>query len=214
MPRWFILLSFVPLLVPFVSAKDQNKAMLSAVVLKAQTVTVVINPVAGEPLTDPSANRRAQEDVENALTKWGRFRIVMESQTADLVIAVRKGTTRAATPTIRGGSTDDRPVILQPGNSGDIRIGAQRGHPPDLTQPGMGSPQDDRPRLGTEIGPSEDMLEVYRGGIQYPLDSPALWRYMAKNALRPPVVAAVEQFRKAIAEAEKTAAQKPRKQKP
>src|SRR2546430_4445744 len=48
----------------------------------------------GEPLTNPSANSASREDVERAITKWGRFRLVMDSQTADLIIAVRKGTGR------------------------------------------------------------------------------------------------------------------------
>jgi hypothetical protein len=47
------------------------------------------------------------------------------------------------------------------------------------------------------------MFEVYRGGIVDPLDAPAVWRYTAKDCLRAPQVSAVEEFRKAIAEAEK-----------
>jgi hypothetical protein len=211
MSRTSVLLSFALLLTHFALAKDKNKPSLPAYVLNAQTVLVVINPEAGEPLTDPVANRTAREDVERALRKWGRFRLALDSQTADLVLAVRKGTGRAVTPTVSGGPIDDRPVIFQPG-PGDIRIGGQRGRPPDLTQPGIGWPRDSGPRLSTEVGPSVDTLELYLGSVQYPLDSPALWRYMAKDALRPPVVPAVDQLRKAIDEAEKAASQK--KQKP
>jgi hypothetical protein len=135
MERRLVLCPVVLLLILNASAKDKNKGILSAEVLRAQTVTVLIDPEAGEPLTDPSANRRAQEDVENALSKWGRFRIVLEARTADLVITVRKGTPRGATPTIRGGAIDDRPVIVQSDGSGDIRIGAQGGRPPSATEP-------------------------------------------------------------------------------
>ena len=112
----------------------KEKVILPADVLNAQTVLIVIQPEAGEPLTDPDANRRAQDDVERALTKWGRFQVVMSSQTADLIITVRKGTGRMVTPSIGGGPIDNRPVILQPGEGGDVRIGGQRGHPPDLSQ--------------------------------------------------------------------------------
>jgi hypothetical protein len=213
MSRTSVVLSLALLLTNLAVAKDKNKVALPAYVLNAQTVLVVINPEAGEPLTDPTANRRAREDVERALMKWGRFRLALESQTADLVLAVRKGTGRAVTPTISGGPLDSRPVILQP-EPGDIRIGGQRGRPPDLTQPGMGGPQDTGPRLGTEVGPSIDTLELYRGGVEYPLDSSPLWRYMAKDSLRPPAMPAVEQFRKAIEDAERIAAQKQGKKKP
>jgi hypothetical protein len=96
MSRTSIVLALALLLTHYAVAKDKNKLALQAYVLNAQTVLVVINPEAGEPLTDPTANRRAREDVERALMKWGRFHLVMESQTADLVLAVRKGTGRRA----------------------------------------------------------------------------------------------------------------------
>jgi hypothetical protein len=212
MSRTSVLLSVALLLTNYASGKEKNKAVLPAYVLRAQTVFVVINPEAGEPLTDPTANRRAREDVEKALMKWGRFHLALESQTADLVLAVRKGTGRAVTPTISGGPLDDRPVIFQPA-PGDIRVGGERGRPPDLTQPGMG-PQDTGPRLGTEVGSAVDTLELYRGGVEYPLDSPPLWRYVAKDSLRPPQVPAIDQLRKAIDETEKAMAQKQGKRKP
>jgi hypothetical protein len=194
------------------SAKD--KVVLPADVLRAQTVAVFIQPEAGEPLTDPDANRRAQDDVERALTKWGRFDVVMSSQTADLIIAVRRGPGRAMTPTISGGPIDNRPVVLQPGQGGDIRIGGQHGHPPDLSQTEANNPQNTQPHVHTEVGPSEDMMEVYRGRVDYPLDNPPVWRYIAKDALLSPGVPAVEQFRKVLDEAEKSASQKRQKQKP
>src|SRR6266498_3070998 len=93
---------------------------LPADVLNAHTVLVVVNPQAGEQLTDPNANRQAQEDVEKALTRWGRFDLVMEARSADLVIAVRRGSGKTVTPTMKGGPIDQRPVILQP-QDGSIR---------------------------------------------------------------------------------------------
>jgi hypothetical protein len=48
------------------------------------------------------------------------------------------------------------------------------------------------------------MFVVYRGTFADPLDSPAVWRYIKKDCLRPtPQIQAVEEFRKALAEAEK-----------
>jgi hypothetical protein len=175
-------------------------------VLKAQTVVVVIEPGAGEPLKSPTANRTAQDDVERALMKWGRFKLVMDAQTADLVVAVRKG--HAAGPTVSDSPTDNRPVIYQP-SGGDVRVGGQQGRPPDLTNPGLGGPTDRGPRISSEIGSSDDTLEVYRGRIEYPLDASPVWRYMGKDALSEPQVAAVEQFKKAVEESEKQGQQKP-----
>ena len=206
MPRRVPLVLLIALLLSCISfAKKKNKQELPDLVLNAQTVFVVIHPDAGEPVTNPTANRTARENVENALTKWGRFHLVMSPQTADLVIAVRKG--HAGGPTISNSPTDDRPVILQP-NNGDVRVGAQKGRPPELSDPGLG-PQDRGPHISNEIGSSEDNFEVYRGGVEYPLDASPVWRYMGKNALDAPTVAAVSQFRKAIDASEKQRQQKP-----
>lgn len=94
-------------------------------------------------------------------------------------------------------------MIIQP-SDGNIRLGGQQGRPPSLD----GAP-DTGPRLGHEIGTSEDTFEVYRGGVESPLDSSPVWRYIAKDALSRPRVSAVEQFRKTLAESVKQQQQKP-----
>ena len=180
------------------TAKDKKKSTLPEYVLRAQTVLVVIQPGAGEPLDQPRANFMARDYVEKALSEWGRFRIVMDGQESDLIVSIRTGGGRGLRPTIRGGPIDQRPGLGQTTDS-TVRIGGQRGQPPN--DPTMDP--DRRTRIGTESGPSEDMFEVYRGGISDPLDASPVWRYIAKDCLQPPQNSAVEQFRKAIAEAEK-----------
>jgi hypothetical protein len=180
-------------------AKDKKKASLPEYVLRASTVLVVVNPDAGEPVDQPMANANARENVEKALMQWGRLHPVMDGQESDLVIAVRTGSGKMVRPTIKGGPIDNRGGVAQP-TDGGIRIGGQRGQAPPLSDPGA-SPQKG-PHIGNEVGPSEDTFEVYRGGVSYPLDSSAVWRYTAKDCLRAPQVSAVEEFRKAIAEAE------------
>jgi hypothetical protein len=194
-------LTLALLLVPLASPKDKKKTILPDYVLKARTVLVVVDPDAGIALQNPNANRLAQEDVEKALMNWGRFTLAMEPRTADLVISIRKGSGRVVSPTVTSPG-NNRPVIMQPTDDG-IRIGGQRGTPPPVTNSGMGGPQDGRPHPGTEIGPSGDLFAVYRGGVDYPLDSPPEWRYIAKDSLSSPGVPAVGEFRKAIEEAEK-----------
>ncbi len=197
---------FVPLLLLLsvcpAQAKNKKKQQLPDIVLNAQRVLVVIRPDAGEPLTAPMANRTARDEVERAISQWGRFDLVMDASAADLVIAVRKG--HGGGPAISNSPVDNRPVIFQPSGVPDagVRIGGQQGRPPDLTNPGLG-PQDRGPRISNQIGSSEDMFEVYLGRIDDPLDTSPIWRYSAKNALNGPQVAAVEQFRKAIEESEK-----------
>src|SRR5215472_1378002 len=194
------------LLVPPASSKNKKKQVLPEYVLMAQTVAVVIRPESGEPLTNPNANRSAQTNVENAITKWGRFKVISDAQAADLIIAVRKGHPNG--PTIRNAPADKRPND----RTGDIPTASQQG-PPDLPNSGPGaSVADRRPQIRNEMGPTEDTFEVYMGRVDHALDAPAVWRYAAKDALDDfPEVAAVEQFRNAINEAEqqKQSPQKP-----
>jgi hypothetical protein len=195
------------LLFPQAGAKNKKKQVLPDFVLKAQTVAVVIRPDAGEPVTNPLANRTARDNVKNAMTKWGRFRLVTDAQTADLIVAVRKG--HASGPAIGNSPADDQPIIYQP-SGGDVLGAGQHGRSPDLTNPGLGrNPADRGPHITDEMGPSEDSFEVYMGGGDFPLDAPPIWRYMARGALNTPQVTAVEQFKNAINQSEQHRQQKP-----
>ena len=202
--HWSPLILLFLLLVPFAPAKDK-KEILPEYVLEAKTVLVVIDPNAGISSSNPNENRTAQEDVEKALMNWGRFSVAMDATNADLVISVRRGHGKAVTPTI-GGAPNDRPVIMEPIDSG-VRIGAQHGTPPPVT---ADSPPPS-PHPQTEIGPTEDTFIVYRGKAEYPLDNAAVWRYVAKDALSSPSVPAVAQFQKVIEQTEKELAQKQQK---
>lgn len=186
--------------------KKKEKQPLPDVVLKAQTVFVTIQPGANEPVSDMWGNQKAVKDVEEALMKWGRFRLALNAETADIVIAVMKGSGKAASPTVGGGPVDSRPVILDKTDN-QIRIGGQQGRPPDATQ--TNDPNTDgRAHPGMQIGSEDDLLKVYLGNVQYPLDSSPVWSYTGHDALRAPSVLAVEQFRKAVEESEKAAARK------
>jgi hypothetical protein len=187
-------------------AGNKKKVVLPAYVLKARTVVVLIDPNAGISPASPVANKTAQEDVEKAILKWGRLNPVLDTQTADLVIIVRKGSGKIVQPTIGGMPTNDRPVIVQQTDN-SIRIGGQQGRQAGSTEP---PPQDTRPHPQAEVGPSEDMFVVYEGHVSGTFDqqSPA-WRYLAKDALHSPNVPAVAEFRKLIDEAEKQQKAKP-----
>jgi hypothetical protein len=208
--RRALFLALVLLAVPVANAKDKDKkkVILPDYVLKARTVLIVINPEAGVSPQNPNANWVARQDVERAIMNWGRLTLAMEPLTADLVISVRRGTGKTVSPTIT--TPDSRPVILDPSDQG-IRIGAQHGTSPPLTNPGTAGPINNTPYPSTQIGPSDDMFEVYRGRVEYPLDNAATWRYITKDSLKSPDVPAVAQFRKLIEEAEKQQQAQPKK---
>lgn len=177
-------------------------------VLQARLVAVV--PYSGsEPMADLQENQRARLDVETAMVKWGRYQVTGDTAIADLIIVVRKG--RASGATIGNDKTANPNVILYPSDSGTtIHLGRGQNPPLSRTDP----PPQASPRLGTETGSADDLLEVYLGGTprvddasrkatQYPLDEPPIWFYTATDALKPPKVEAVTRFREAVEAAAK-----------
>jgi hypothetical protein len=203
-------------------AKNKSKSTLPADVLQARSVAVVIDPTAGVSMDDPQANQVAQRDVETAFLNWGRFQPVLDGQSADLIIVVRRGTGKVASATVHDPQQNRRPVVIDPIETG-IGVGVQRGHAPpyagqpdasqgsSIPDPSNGPMTDDRAHPQMEIGnsTSNDSLLVYRGRTEKPLDGPVVWRYEAKNALKPHTVPAVDAFRKAVDQAEQAAAKQP-----
>ena len=214
------------LLAPLVAVgKDKTKSPLPYDILRAQTVSVIIDPTAGVSLDDPQANRVAQRDVETALMNWGRFQPILDGPSADLIIVVRRGTGKMTTGTIHDPTQNRRPVAIDPTDTG-INVGMQHGSPPpyagdlpDASQGGAqpqtenmpGGPIGGRPYPQVETGSdiSEDSFVVYRGRVDNPLDASPVWRYTAKNCLKPHKVPAVDAFRKAIEATEVAAASQP-----
>jgi len=188
------------------AGKDKKKSLLPTDILEARTVLVVVDPDAGVAIEAPNSNRTAQEDVEKALMNWGRFTLATDVSTADLIISVRRGNGKVVQPTIGGVPVNNRPVIFEPTDSG-VGIGGHRGNPPQAGDPTTAQPQSPHPQV--EVAQAQDMFVVYRGKRDNALDSPAVWRYSAKDALSSPGVPAVDAFRKLIAEAEKQQAARP-----
>jgi hypothetical protein len=201
-----VLLSLILVFTPVAIAGNKKKHMLPAYVINARTVVVLIDPRAGTSTTSPLANRTAQQDVEKALMKWGRLTPVMETQTADLVIVIRKGSGKVAQATIGGLPTNDRPVVGE-STDGSTRVGVQQGRPPGGLPSGA---QDTTPHPQAEVGAADDMFVVYQGHVDRPLERPSIiWRYSAQDALESPAVPAVDKFRKVIEESEKQQQAKP-----
>jgi hypothetical protein len=203
--RMRVPLIWIPVFASLAIAGSKKENLLPPYVLTARTALVLIDPLAGTSVTSPLANRTAQEDVEKAVMQWGRLTPVMETQTADLVIIVRKGSGKLAQPTIGGLPTNDRPIVLESSDD-SVRVGAQQGHPPPIDETASG---DTGPHPQVEVGAAEDMFVVYQGHVDRPLDQPAAWRYLAEDALHSPDVPAVAKLRKVIDEAEKQQKRKP-----
>jgi hypothetical protein len=202
------LIGFCSLFLSAALAKEPG-LILPPYVLQARTVAVMIDPEAGIDLHDPNANQNAQRDVEAALQKWGRFQVVLSPQQADLVIVLSKGLGKLAAETTSDPRQNSRPGSVT-STPGSISVGVQHGQPPPPSgqQPGM--PQTSGQTSGqpqAEIGRVNDSFLVYEGDTSDPTGGVPAWRLDRKNALHSHDVPAVDEFRKAIAEAEKQAAQ-------
>jgi hypothetical protein len=179
-----------------------KKSTLPTYILNARTVLVLIDPDAQTSMTSPLANKQAQDDVEKAFMRWGRLQPVLDPSNADLVVTVRKGSDHPVQPTVGGVPTNDRPVIVQQ-TGNQTRVGGQVQTPGTTQNPAPGAGP------GMEVAPSEDTFAVYQGHVDSPLERSAAWRCVRKGALNSPSVPAVDDFRKAIEEAEKQQKKKP-----
>jgi hypothetical protein len=196
--RWSIFIALI-FLATFGFAKDKNKTTLPAYVLHAQTVAVIIDPNAQFSVDDPHANLMAQKDVEAALLKWGRFQPVSDPQGADLLVVVRKGNGRMMDDM----SPDPRQNNGGLGQSGGI--GGQHGAQPNLPSEGPGQQP---PGSTTGFGYTQDFFAIFKGGDD-PRTATPVWKYFGQDGLNPAGVPAVTAFKKAVAAADKAAAEKP-----
>ena len=172
----------------------KKKNNFPAWILQAHYVAVVTDPEQGISLTNPGEKQAALTDVRTELEKWGRFTLTNDTLNADLILVVHRGG-RTAKPSV-GPTLSDPPII---GSNGGVNIGI--GRRPPLSSTEVDQSSSPSPRM--EVGSAEDILSVYRGHDQYPLDSPPLWRYGAKNAFQAPGVPAVQKLKKDIEDAEK-----------
>jgi hypothetical protein len=200
-----------------VLAKGKGDKSLPPYILTARTVAVVVDPQAGIDPEDPRANQVAQKDVETALLNWGRFQPVIGATDADLIIMIRRGHGRLADATISDPRQNDRAGVINPTDNG-IGVGAQHGsqaplggssgqYPQGQTQPNQ-PPTSQIPHPEVEVGGADDSFLVFDGKVSKPLNGAPGWRYMAQDGLRPHSVPAVDEFKKAVASAEKAAAAK------
>jgi hypothetical protein len=209
MPKRVSTLIALGLVVTFGFAKDKTKATLPPYVLQARTIAVVIDRAANMSIDDPQANQTAQKDVEAALLKWGRFEPVSDRQTADLIVVVRRGNRRLMDEAVPDPRQNSGINPIDHGGS----IGPQRSSQPNLpSEPGAG-PAQQTSRFPSDMEDAEDSFTVFKGDDN-PLYAAPAWKYVARDGLNPQSVPAVAAFKKAVAAADKAAAQKPSEQAP
>ena len=133
-------------------------------------------------------DRQAIYDVENKIRDWNRYAITINRDEADLVFIVRKGRLAAAQGQVGIGNFP-RP---QPGQS-----------PNPVPDPGPSPNQggiSERAGVGTEAGPSDDLLRVFILTGDKKLAGP-VWARELNGGLDAPRVQLVEQLKGSVEKA-------------
>jgi hypothetical protein len=130
-------------------------------------------------------DRQAIFDVQDGMQDWKRYTLTTSRNQADLVFVVRKG--RAAAGQVGLGIPGGpRPQ----GSEGQQTQGRQAGQPQI----------DDGVGVGAEVGPSDDMLQVYTTNPDGKLIGP-VWNREMKDGLDEPEVPLLRQLRIAVEKA-------------
>jgi hypothetical protein len=127
-------------------------------------------------------DRQAIVDVQGGLQDWNRYTLATGRKQADLVFIVRKGRETGAQ--------------AQVGVPSAPRQQGSQGPPTQSRQPGQMS-NDDGMGVGAEVGPSDDILQVYSTNPDGKLIGP-VWTREMKDGLAGPAVLLLQQLRAAV----------------
>ena len=130
-------------------------------------------------------DRQAIFDVQNGVQDWKRYALATSRNQADLVFVVRKG--RAAAGQVGVGIP------------GGPRPQGSQGPPTQSRQPGQ-SPDDEGVGGGAEVGPGDDVLQVYTTNPDGKLIGP-VWNREMRDGLDGPEVPLLRQLRIAVEKA-------------
>lgn len=154
-------------------AKNKSKSDLNRAITHARFI--MLTTPNGVPATDtrvPPEDVHAFNTMDQALKRWGRYIVVYTPEQAELIMIVRAG---RLTGTHVGIAEDD-------GINSGVVIGRV---PPGQDRTGGApiGPSTGRPAVvyGAEVGPPDDMLEIFDGRLG--MDSSPLWRKLQKYGL-------------------------------
>jgi hypothetical protein len=190
--RHMLMLALLVSLVVPAAAQKKKKSDMPQVVAAAQFVYVTSFHGDAYARTATSEDRAAIATVENMLRGWGKYRIAYRPDQADIMLVVR------------------------PGAWGNARVGVDIGNPPIAIGRSGGRVDPRGGSIGTASVGGGDVSNTPEDSLfvsiqpQEPADAaPFVWRRSSKNGLQGKKPELLEEFRKAVDEAEKQATSKP-----
>jgi hypothetical protein len=174
--------------VPGVQGKTKKPYVLPAVLNHARYVYVqAVNGDEFDPRLDPE-DRQAIANVQAALHGWSRYTLVIRREEAELVFVVRKGRLAQARAGVTAGGGAQGGTGRQ---SPSQPSGQSSNQPPGLGGPGVGV------AVGGEVGPPDDLFEVFKPNPDGVLGSPLYMRTLA-DGLSGSKPSLFEQFKNAV----------------
>ena len=143
-----------------------------------------------------TADRLAIADLRDALQSWGRYKLIVEREKADLIFVVRKG--RLAEARVGGGINDSGQDPIGDPQAGPQ--GGQMGGQMGSQFPGQQRQRGTTPGAGGEAGPEDDLLKVCQLNVNGKLSGP-LWIHTFQNGLNPPRLILFAQFKEEVEKA-------------
>jgi len=182
--KLYCAVAFLILLTPVAgAAQNKSKKQSEVSAAFAQARYVYVRAEAGDVLKPGlyPEDREAIGAVQDGIRDWNRYVIVTEGGTADLVFVVRPA--RGAGAQVRAGA----PMGL-PRQAGQQGQGHQPGQIGD-DGPGVG--------VGAEVGPNEDMLQVFIPTHEGRMIGP-IWNRLRPDGLDAPDVPLLRDLRIAV----------------
>lgn len=181
MQRRLVVLAIAVLALPVAFAQSKSKKHdLPAVFANAHYVYVrALDGDIMKPGLYPE-DRQAISDMQDGLRDWNRYALTIEQEHADLVFVVRKGRSSGEQNRVGiSGRQQPMPPGSQPRQQGQM--------PDDGT--GVG--------VGAEVGPSDDILQVFTTNPEGKLIGP-LWQREMHDGLEAPAIPLLRQLRAAV----------------
>jgi len=182
LPAVVSLLLLAPAIVP-AHAKSKKPYKLPAIF--SQATYVYVEAVDGQQF-DPRLypeDRQAIANVQSALEDWHRYTLTVKREEAELIFVVRKGREAEARVGIQGGT----PPLGTPGRP--------QNNPNNPNGPN--SPGGVGTSVGGEVGPPDDLLEVYYKSADH-AHGMMIWQRTEADGLDRPDVALLRELRNEV----------------
>jgi hypothetical protein len=187
---------FLLLLLPMLAMAQKKEKKPKLPEALDQAHLVFVEAVDGEEFKPglDTADRLAIADLRDALQSWGRYKLTVEREKADLIFVVRKGRPAEDRAGVDIDGSGAHPIGDPQGGPQGGQMGGQPGGQMGSQFPGQQRQRDTDMGVGGEAGSEDDMLKVCQLNVNGKLSNP-LWIRTFKYGLDAPRLTLLAQFK-------------------